>query len=69
MKKTIIWLAAALLLTGCIRDERDNFMVPDSFGINADDLLQETSVHTGNYVLGISKSGKGQALPERITGQ
>ena len=61
MKKTIIWLAAALLLTGCIRDERDNFMVPDSFGINADDLLQETSVHTGNYVLGISKSGKGQA--------
>lgn len=61
MKKTIIWLAAVLLLTGCIRDERDNFMVPDSFGINADDLLQETSVHTGNYVLGISKSGKGQA--------
>lgn len=61
MKKTIIWLAAVLLLTGCIRDERDNFMVPDSFGINADDLLEETSVHTGNYVLGISKSGKGQA--------
>lgn len=61
MKKTIIWLASVLLLTGCIRDERDNFMVSDSFGINADDLLQETSVHTGNYVLGISKSGKGQA--------
>ena len=61
MKKTIIWLAAVLLLTGCIRDERDNFMVPDSFGINADDLLEETSVHTGNYVLGISKSGKGQS--------
>lgn len=61
MKKTIIWLAAALLLTGCIRDERNNFMVPDSFGINSDKQLQETSVHTGKYVLGISKSGKGQA--------
>ncbi len=61
MKKTIIWLAALLMLSGCIRDERNNFMVPDSFGINAANVLQEASVHTGSYVLGISKSGKGQA--------
>ena len=66
MKNTIIWLAAVLLLTGCIRDERNNYMVPDSFGINADNLVQEASVHTGNYVLGISKSGKGQA-PGKVT--
>ena len=60
MKKTIIWLAAVLILAGCIRDERNNFMVPDSFGINAADVLQDVSVHTGNSVVGISKSGKGQ---------
>lgn len=61
MKKTIIWLAAVFMLSGCIKDERNNFMVPDSFGINAANVLQDASVHTGYFVLGISKSGKGQA--------
>ena len=35
-------------------------MVPDSFGITSLENVVEASVHTGGYVLGIAKSGKGQ---------
>ncbi len=49
-----------LLVSGCFPDERNNFMVPDSFGITSLENVVEASVHTGSFVLGIAKSGKGQ---------
>ena len=60
MKKTFILFAAALLACGCFPDERDNFMVDDSFGITSLENVVEASVHTGSYVMGIAKSGKGR---------
>ena len=59
MKKTIIWIAALLLLASCIKDERNNFMVPDSLGVISTDGIIEASVHTGFCTVGIVKSGKG----------
>ena len=61
MKRMSILIAGALLVSGCFPDERNNFMVPDSFGITSLENVVEASVHTGSYVLGIAKSGKGQS--------
>ena len=61
MKKTLSILAVTLLLAGCFKDDRNNFMVPDGFGISVTNILQDASVHTGKYKLGINKSGKGQS--------
>ena len=60
MKRMSIFIAGMLLVCGCFPDERNNFMVPDSFGITSLENVVEASVHTGAYVLGIAKSGKGQ---------
>ena len=59
MKRISIFIAALLLVCGCFPDDRNNFMVPDSFGITSLDDVVEASVHTGTYVIGIAKSGKG----------
>ena len=59
MKKSIIWLAAVLVLSGCIKDERNNFMVSDSLGVISNNGVIEASVHTGSCTVGIVKSGKG----------
>lgn len=59
MKRISMILAGILLFCGCFPDERNNFMVSDSFGITSLENVVEASVHTGNYVLGIAKSGKG----------
>ena len=61
MKRMSILIAGALLVSGCFPDERNNFMVPDSFGITSLENVVEASVHKGSYVLGIAKSGKGQS--------
>lgn len=60
MKRMSIIIAGMLLVSGCFPDERNNFMVPDSFGITSLENVVEASVHTGSFVLGIAKSGKGQ---------
>ena len=60
MKRISILISWLLLVCGCFPDERNNFMVPDSFGITSLENVVEASVHTGGYVLGIAKSGKGQ---------
>ena len=60
MKRMSIIIVGMLLVSGCFPDERNNFMVPDSFGITSLENVVEASVHTGSYVLGIAKSGKGQ---------
>lgn len=59
MKKSIICLAAILLLSGCFKDERNNFMVPDSLGVASNDGIVEATVHTGSCIVGIIKSGRG----------
>ena len=64
MKKMSIIIAGLLLLSGCFPDERNNFMVPDSFGITSLENVVESSVHTGSFVLGIAKSGKGQSAAQ-----
>ena len=60
MKRMSIIIVGMLLVSGCFPDERNNFMVPDSFGITSLENVVEASVHTGSFVLGIAKSGKGQ---------
>ena len=59
MKRISIIITGLLLLNSCFPDERNNFMVPDSFGITSLENVVEASVHTGSFVLGIAKSGKG----------
>lgn len=59
MKKILFAIAAVLAAVACIPDDRNNFMVPDRFGITGDGV-KEASVHTGFVTLGINKSGKGQ---------
>lgn len=62
MKKISLLIACLpFLVTACFQDERNNFMVPDSLGLTSQENVVETSVHTGTYSLGISKSGKGQS--------
>lgn len=60
MKRISLYVITLLLSAACFPDQRNNFMVNDSFGIVGDGSLTEASVHTGSYTLGISKSGKGQ---------
>ena len=61
--KTRLFITAALAvcLTGCIKDDRNNFMVDDSFGLTARSAVVEASVHTGYCSFGIAKNGKGTA--------
>lgn len=61
MKRISLLVITLLLAAACFPDQRDNFMVNDSFGITGEDGLAEASVHTGSYVLGIIKNGKGQS--------
>ena len=60
MKKLSLYLCTLALLAGCIADDRENFMVDDSFGLTARDVLEQASVHTGSYTLGVAKNGKGR---------
>ena len=59
MKKTAIIALAAALLSGCIADDRNNFMVDDSFGFTNKDVLSQASIHTGTCTIGLVKNGKG----------
>ena len=61
MKKLLAYtlLPAFLLLAGCIKDDRNNNMVPDTLTLTAASEVQDVSVHAGSYVFGVSKSGKG----------
>ncbi len=62
MKKQIFLMAALILgTTGCLKDDRNNFMVEDSFGLTARSAVVEASVHTGAASVGIAKNGKGQS--------
>ena len=61
MKKAAILISILALLTSCFPDERLSNMVPDSLGLSSTEVFQEASVHTGNYVLGVVKSGIGQS--------
>lgn len=61
MKRISLFVSALLLMTACFPDQRDNFMVPDSFGIVSEGSVTEASVHTGSYVVGLCKSGKGRS--------
>ncbi len=60
MKKTVYLLTSLLLLTGCFPDERNNFMVSDTFGLTAREDIVDASVHHGVFHVGLSKSGIGQ---------
>ena len=53
--------ALALILTGCLRDDRNNFMVSDSLGLTAREKLISASVHTGSISFGVAKNGKGSS--------
>lgn len=61
MKKISLFIAVLILVSACFKDERNNFMVPDSLGIASLENVVDASVHTGTYSLGITKSGKGQS--------
>ena len=60
MKRIALYLLSLAALAGCIRDDRDNFMVEDSFSLTARQSLLQTSVHTGACSVGIAKNGKGR---------
>jgi hypothetical protein len=60
MKKLTIIVCALALAAGCIPDDRENFMVPDKFGLTASETVIQTSVHAGSYTLGVAKNGKGK---------
>lgn len=62
MKRIIAYtlVSGLILLTGCIKDDRNNFMVDDSVTLTATGTVQESSVHSGSYAFGVAKSGKGQ---------
>lgn len=62
MKTRILLLAAfTLLASSCLKDDRLNFMVDDSFGLTARQSVVEASIHTGNCSVGIAKNGIGSA--------
>ena len=61
MKRIAIYLGILLLAAGCFPDDRNNFMVPDGFGISATQPVLQASLHTGIYSLGVAKSGIGQS--------
>ena len=58
IKYSWIVLALSLLGTGCA-DDRNNFMVDDSFCLTAENPLLSASVHAGEFAVGVIKSGKG----------
>ena len=47
MKRIAIYLGILLLAAGCFPDDRNNFMVPDGFGISATQPVLQASLHTG----------------------
>ena len=59
MKRIAILTGILVLLTGCFPDDRNNFMVEDSFGISSQNGIIDASVHTGIAMVGVTKSGKG----------
>ena len=60
MKQRIFLLAAVILcVSGCLKDDRLNFMVDDSFGLTAREAVVEASIHTGSCSVGIAKNGIG----------
>ena len=60
MKKILFCILSLLAAAGCIRDDRNNKMVDDSFGLTARQTLLQASVHTGSCPVGLAKNGKGQ---------
>ena len=60
MKKILLFVCALAVAAGCITDDRENFMVPDSFGLTASDVLVNTSSHAGAFTFGVAKYGKGK---------
>ena len=62
MKKKFLY---SILVVGavfsCVPDDRNNNMVDDSFGLTARDMVQHTSVHTGQLSVGIAKNGIGRS--------
>lgn len=61
MKKLLISACTLVVLAGCITDDRENFMVDDSFTLTNRQTLVGCSVHTGSYTVGVSKNGKGKS--------
>ena len=59
--RNIFISALALSAAAACVDDRNNFMVDDSFGFNTaiDEILNEQPVYTGSYELALIKSGKG----------
>lgn len=66
MKKLTLIAFTLALLAACVPDDRENFMVPDSFGLTAGDALIQTSAHAGEYTLGIAKNGKGKTAAKAM---
>ena len=66
MKKIAFIACALALLAACIPDDRENFMVPDSFGLTSSEVLIKTSAHSGAYTIGVAKSGKGKTGAKAI---
>ena len=61
MKKSLLYTLLVLgTVLSCVPDERNNFMVDDSFGLTAKSLVQDVSLHTGTASVGLAKNGKGQ---------
>ena len=62
MKTRLLILASLILLSsGCMKDDRLNFMVDDSFGLTAREAIVEASIHTGSFSVGIAKNGIGSS--------
>lgn len=62
MKTRLLILASVILfLSGCMKDDRLNFMVDDSFGLTAREAVVEASIHTGSCSVGIAKNGIGSS--------
>ena len=62
MKTRLLTLASLILLfSGCMKDDRLNFMVDDSFGFTARQAVVEASIHTGSCSVGIAKNGIGSS--------
>lgn len=57
LKHTVLAALALVSLAACV-DDRNNFMVDDSFSLTGDQLIV-TSVHTGEFAFGVNKAGKG----------
>ena len=60
MKRIALYILSLVVLAGCFADDRDNFMVEDSFSLTARQALLQASVHTGTCTVGVAKNGKGR---------